>query len=172
MDALAAFLIFVILLLAEFYAANAWFAPFYRFGIPIFAVKAKRAPAADLAAAAARLSQVFKSTPRHPSILFKPIDAEHIALHENLFEHRAGIRYLPVMHTVIRYNRAANTVSLNGYLNWSILAALAFLIYRVSVDPSFIPVAILLVVVFLVSYISQAALLQQIAKYLAGQDAP
>lgn len=168
MDPFYAFLIFAVLLVLEHLASQSWLKPYYLSGIPVFFISGRVNAAADLTALAAWLTESFKSSPTHPSIFFKQIGLTQIALREALFELRAGIRYLPVMHAYIRFNPTGETFHITGYLNWSILAALVYLVYRATSDQTFFPVAILLMVVLVISYLSQVALLRQVASRLAN----
>lgn len=167
MDTFTAFFLFAALLAGDFLAAQTWLPVYYRFGLPVYFLSAgsKPAPAAIPSEQAARaLEAAFKSRPQHPSIRFKALGSNGIALHETLFENRGGFRYLPVMHSYIRLDPARGRLNITGSINAYALFVIGFLVYRSLAEPPFIPVAILILVVLAISYAAQAGLNQQIAR--------
>jgi hypothetical protein len=168
-DPFYAFLIFAVLLSLEHMAAQAWLGPYFRFGIPVFQHRTKLA-FNDLPEAARALGEKFRASPTHPSIRFRAIGERQVAFREQLFENRGGARYLPVMHSLIRVQPERRALVLTGYLNWYVLAALIYVVYRSMQDRSFIPVAVLVVFIFGLSYAVQAGVNRRIAQNLNGEE--
>jgi hypothetical protein len=156
MDPFYAFILFAMLVALETLAAQAWLPAYFRFGIPIYVRSAACAVPFDPSEAAGRLQESLKSSPMHPSIRFQAFNERQLAFREALFENRGGIKYLPVMHSLIRLRPGGRALTLTGYLNWSILAALLYLVYRTLTDRSFIPVAILVLFILTLSYVFQS----------------
>jgi hypothetical protein len=169
LDPFYAFLIFVVLLALENLAAQTWLGPYFRFGIPVAFQRGELNGSLDLPGEARALSEKFRANPIHPSIRFKPLGERQVAFREALFENRGGVRYLPVMHSLIRLHPERRLFTLTGYLNWYVLAALAYVLYRSLDDRSFIPVALLVVFIFALSYAVQASVNRSIASTINGQ---
>jgi hypothetical protein len=121
----------------------------------------------------------------HPTLQFRAIAAPSgaesdalLAFRERLFEDRPGGRYLPVMHSTARLSRSehlnlaeaptAADVTVTGRLNWTILYVLGYLIYRGMQDTRFVPVALLIVVVLLLSYAAQNSVNAKVAQQIAA----
>jgi len=174
MDPLIAFALFAVLLVLESLAAQRWSRPYFRLGIPIFFTRTALDQSLDAGQAAQALNRRFTSSPHHPSIRFKSIGPNQIALREVLFENRGGIRYLPVMHSLVRLHQQQGLITLTGYLNWSILAALVYIFYRSMAERSFIPVGLLIIFILSLSYLFQAAVTgrigQELQKMAASQN--
>ena len=166
MDPFYAFLIFAGLLVAENLAAQGWLAPYFRFGLPVFFTRAALPGPLDAAETAQALDARFQGGPLHPTIRFKPLGPRQVALREVLFEPRGGVRYLPVMHMLVRLDPHTARATLTGYLNYWVLAALAYLLYRGLNERSFIPVAVLVLFILGFSYLMQANLGRKIAAAL------
>lgn len=161
-DPFYAFLIFLAAAALDVLCAGVWLPVYYRFGIPLYS---RRRRLNDLAGSeietsrlAAALSERFRARPEHPSILFKALSEREIAAREKLFENRGGIRYLPVVHSLIRLHPERESVTVMGYINAYVLVALVYAAYRSTQETSFIPVALLILVVLGLSYAAQAGL--------------
>jgi len=169
MDPFYAFLIFAALLVLERMAASTWLAVYYRFGIPVMVIhrRLEAGERLDLEtfepkALAKALNGLFRARPDHPSIQFKALAAERksraeVAFHESLFETRAGFRYLPVTHALARLRLDEGVVSVTGYLDWYALFVLVYVVLATLQDRSFIFIAIIVVILFGVSYQFQKA---------------
>jgi hypothetical protein len=59
-------------------------------------------------------------------------------------------------------------VTVTGRLNWTILYVLGYLIYRGMQDTRFVPVALLIVVVLLLSYAAQNSVNAKVAQQIAA----
>jgi hypothetical protein len=162
MDTYTALIIFAGLLVLETLAAQSWAAPYFRLGIPVYFIRASLDGPLDAAQAARALEARFTASPLHPSIRFKPIAPGQIALRERLFENRVGVRYLPVMHALVRLHPRQRLFTLTGNLNWSVLAALVYVLYRSFSDRSFLPVGLLILFFFGISYVFQAGVTARI----------
>lgn len=156
MDPFTAFILFAILLVLENLAAQAWWPPYFRFGLPVFFSRAALPGVLDAAETAQALAAQFKANPLHPTIRFKPLGTHQVALREALFEPRGGVSYLPVMRLLVRLKPDAARATLTGYLNGWVLATLAYLPYRALSDRSFLPVALLVLLILGFSYLMQA----------------
>jgi hypothetical protein len=167
MDLFYAFLVFALVLAFELMAHLMWFGPYFRFGIPIFHKRQALTRPLGPAEAAQALEPAFHGRPEHPSIRFKVIGERTLAVREALFENRAGFRYLPVMHAALRLDRQDATAALTGYLNWYVLVTLVYIAYRASVERSFIPVAILVLFLFGLSFAAQVSLNRRVIHTLA-----
>jgi hypothetical protein len=167
LDPFYAFLIFAVLLALENMAAQMWLAPYFRFGIPVHVQRVNPAEPVHLPQATKALSEKFRANPEHPSIRFKLFGERQVAFREVLFENRGGVRYLPVMHSLVRLHPDRGTLALTGYLNWYVLAALVYVVYRSLSDRSFIPVAVLVVFIFGLSYAVQSAVNVRVAEALS-----
>jgi hypothetical protein len=183
MDTFYPFLGFVVVISLEMFAAYSWLGAYYRFGLPVNFTRRQLPPdaAAPLAAAPGALIsglvERFKSHPSYPTIQWKVISPPgkgrvDIALHEALFEPRRGFRYLPVMHSLARLDPAAGAVKVTGYISWYVLYILAYLAYSTTIDQTFIPVALLVIVIFVVSYFTQASINRMVAVEIASLLAP
>jgi hypothetical protein len=170
MDPFYAFLIFVSLVALDFLATNTWLAAYFRFGIPVYYHREALTGPLESRVVAQALQERFKSSPLHPSIRFKALNERQVALREAMFENRAGVRYLPVMHSLVRLQPRDGFLTLTGYLNWYVLATLAYLIYRSLAERSFIPVALLILFVLGLSYASQASVAGQVSRALPELD--
>ncbi len=168
MDPFYAFLIFAVLLVLENLAAQSWAAPYFRLGIPVFFTRAALDGPLPEAQAAQALEAQFKGGPLNPTVRFKPLGEGQIALREALFEPRGGIRYLPVFHALARIEPQSAQVTLTGYINVWVLAALAYMIYRAQADPGFVPVALLILFILAFSYVLQASVARRVV--LAAQE--
>lgn len=170
MDALTAFFLFAALLAFDFLSAQNWLPLYFRFGLPVFFLRAGAKPPRPAAAPipteqmARALEAGFKGRPQHPSIRFKALTPNGIALRETLFENRGGFKYLPVMHSYIRLDPARGRLTITGSLNAYTLFVIGYLVYRSLTEPSYIPVAILILVVLAISYAAQAGINQNIAR--------
>jgi hypothetical protein len=171
MDPFFAFITFAVLLALETLASQMGLPAYFRIGLPIFIKRRPdliNQPASQLAPLLVKRMQVSAG---HPSIHPRVLSATEIALQERLFENRPGGRYLPVMHSLLRLNPATGQITLVGFLNLYILAALGYAGYRSFADRSFIPVAILIILLLLISYVLQAGLYQRILTAVSS-DAP
>ena len=166
MDPFYAFLIFAGLLVVENLLAHGWVAAYFRFGIPVHFTRAALPGPLDAAETAQALDERFQGGPLHPTIRFKPLGPGQVALREALFEPRGGVRYLPVMHMLVRLDPHAMQASLTGYLNYWVLATLAYLLYRGLAERSFIPVALLVLFILAFSYVLQAGVGRRISATL------
>jgi hypothetical protein len=169
MDPFYAFLIFAVLLVLENLAAQTWLSLYFRIGLPVYYRRAalERPLTGETDAA---LNQAFEATPVHPSIRFKHLDPRTIALREALFENRAGFRYLPVMHSTLRIHPVSQTAALTGYINLSVLFIIIYAIQRAVVERSFIPVAALVLLVLVLSYLAQVSLNNRILAALQNLE--
>jgi hypothetical protein len=165
MDPFYAFLLFAVLVILENMAAQRWMPVYFRTGLPVFIRRVPLAGVPDTQAAVALLESAFQSGP-HAAVRFQKIAPGQVALRAELFAQRTGPRYLPVLHSLVELR--ANSVIVRGSLNWYILVALGYAVNRSYFDQTFIPVNILLIVIFVLSYLAQAAILEKVAKVLAG----
>jgi hypothetical protein len=185
MDHFYAFLTFAVILVLEQLAANTWLAAYYRFGLPVMVARKRLASGViapgrqeaerqeaetfspgDLARA---LTNLFQARPDHPSIRFKALANRQkkqveIAFHESFFEPRAGFRYLPVTHSLARLRLGQGEVTVTGYVDWYVLFVLVYLVLNTIQDRSFIFVAIVVLVIFGISYIFQKAVNSLVAE--------
>lgn len=170
MDPLTAFFLFAALLAFDFLSAQSWLPFYYRFGLPVFFLSAGSQPPRPAAVSiptdqAARVLQAaFKGRPQYPSVHFKALTSNGIALREALFENRGGFKYLPVIHSYIRIDPSSSRLTITGSINAYALFVIGYLVYRSLTEPSFIPVAILILVVLAISYAAQAGINQKIAR--------
>lgn len=170
MDALTAFFLFAALLAFDFLSAQIWLPYYFRVGLPVFFLSTGSKPPRPAAAPipteqmARTLEAGFRGRPQHPSIRFKALASNGIALRETLFENRGGFKYLPVMHSYIRLDPDHSRLSITGSINAYALFVIGYLVYRCLTEPSYIPVAILILVVLVISYAAQAGINQQIAR--------
>lgn len=185
MDHFYAFMAFVVIFSLEMFAAYSWLAAYYRFGLPVFLTRRglEQDPGSPLRvvpwALAKSLAEGFKNHPTYPTIQCQAIapagqlkgpvsERTEIALHEAMFEPRRGFRYLPVMHSLARLDLARGRVTVSGYIDWYVLFILVYLVVTTAADRSFIPVALLVLVIFVVSYFTQAAIDRAAAEKLAS----
>ena len=162
MDPLYAFLIFAALVILETLAHQFAVPGFFRIGLPVFFARRSRpgtVTANDLATALATQVDPAQGL---PILHFLVLSPSEIAVQERLFENRARGRFLPVMHSTLRVDSAGSQLTLTGYLNLYVLAAIAYIIYRAMQDQSFLPVGLLLLALFVISYVVQASLNQRI----------
>lgn len=171
------------LLALETWASSAWLPLYYRFGIPISVQRARiSASAIRPAELAQSLETRFQAQPGgaqtgrlvHPTLLFRVLPGAAgalLAFRERLFEDRPGGRYLPVMHATARLSQqdgsAGVDITVTGYLNWTILYVIGYLVYRGSVEARFVPVALLISVVLLLSYAAQNSVNGKVAQQIA-----
>jgi len=178
LDPFIAFIIFALLIVLDILAQQRWLAPYYSFGLPVSYSRKKlttriwlkngAAPSVVFTDAAAQdLEERFRGRPAHPSIQFHPLPGGGLAFREKLFENRGGFKYLPVMHSTARLNPERGQVSVTGYLNLWLIFTLGYVAYRVAIEPSFVPVALLALVVLLISYAAQHGLNRQVATSLS-----
>ncbi len=180
MDHFYAFLIFALLLVLEQMAANAWLAVYYRYGIPVMWTRRRLAVEAvppgrldpetiDPRELAKALTGLFKARPDHPSIQFRALKTRsnshvELAFHESLFEARAGFRYIPVTHALARLRLDQGDVTVTGYIDWYVLFVLVYLVLNSIRDQSFIFIAVIVVILFGVSYLFQRAVGRLVAE--------
>ncbi len=180
MDSLTGFFLFAVILVLEFLAQQTWFQPYYRIGIPLLRVRSSVHPwPADLPrdghAVAQALAPLFGSSPEHPTLHFKAFSPQYIAFRETLFENRGGFKYLPVIHSLIHLRpdgdstTGGGTLTVSGYLNIYVIFILVYLIARIRTEPSFLFVAALLLIIFGLSFATQAALNRRIAGALSRE---
>lgn len=114
----------------------------------------------------------------HPTLQFRVLPSSSgggnvamlLAFRERLFEDRPGGRYLPILHSTARLNAAqagSAAATVTGYLNWTILYVIGYLVYRSAVDYPFTPVALLIGVVLLLSYAAQHSVNTRVANQIA-----
>lgn len=168
MDPFIALLLFAVLLTGETLASHFFVPAYFQFGIPVYMSSGSLKEHQDRNEWSNHLNQVFQGNPVHPSIKFRPVLTDTLAAREAIFENRAGGRYLPVMHLTIRFNSSRAKFTLTGYLNWSILAAAVYMVYRTLDERSFLPVAILVSLLFVVSYSLQTGLYHRVVQVLKG----
>lgn len=171
MDPFYAFLVFALVLALDMLAGQFWVGWYYRFGLPVLVSRREwnPLPAAEPAAPvlAESLTPSFHGRPEHPSIRFKALSERLVAFREVLFENRGGGRYLPVMHCVLRLHPEERALSVVGYLNGYVLVALAYLVYRAWTEPSFLPVAALILVILGLSFIAQVSVSRRVLEAAA-----
>jgi hypothetical protein len=171
MDPFYAFVAFVVLVALETLASQAGLPAYFRIGLPIFIGRRPNPNRLKAGQLAPLLAERLQVSAGHNSIRPRVLSDSEIVLQERLFENRPGGRYLPVMHSLLRLDPTRGQVTLLGFLNLYVLAAVAYAVYRSLGDRSFIPVAILIVLLLMVSYVLQAGLNQRILS-AASQDAP
>jgi hypothetical protein len=162
MDPFYAFLIFAALVALETLAHQFALPGFFRIGLPVYLARRAvtgRPTAADLAAA---LANQVGPTQGLPVMHFPVLSPSEIAVQERLFENRSRGRFLPVMHSALRLDSASSRLTITGYLNLYVLAAIGYIIYRTLQDQTFLPVGLLLLALFVMSYVIQASLNQRI----------
>lgn len=170
MDTLTAFFLFAALLAFDFLSAQSWLPFYYRFGLPVFFLSAGSKPARPLNPSipteqmARALDATFKGRPQHPSIRFKALASNGIALREALFENRGGFKYLPVIHSYIRLDPSRSRLTITGSINAYTLFVIGYLVYRSLNDLSFIPVAILILGLLAISYVAQVSINSNISR--------
>ena len=167
MDPFYTFLVFTVVLILEQLAGQRWLKGYYLFGLPIFITQRNMGQLTHTADIAQALEQVIQEKPRQITLRFRVLNERVIAIREALFENRAGFRYFPVMHTVLQTQPEKRQLQLIGYLNWYVLVALVYLVYRAATEPGFIPVAILILFVLIISYAAQAGINRQIVEEAA-----
>lgn len=174
MDHFYAFLIFAVLVVLENMAEQSWLAPYYRLGIPIFFTRRplKLVASPDPKTLAKAMETRFTTTVQHPSIRFKALPGRGLllAFHEALFENRRGVRYLPVMHSLARVDAENQRLSVIGWLDWYVMFTLGYLLVTSLADTSFIPIAVVVLLLFSISYFSQSALNRRVAEQVAALD--
>ncbi len=187
MDHFYAFLIFAVLIILEQMARAAWLPIYYRLGIPVNLTRMPLAreatptgkPAAeDLSPVSLEkaLQERFKNNPHYSTIRFKSLTSKQaeaksfqpleIAFHETPFEARRGLRYLPVMHSRARIDGGRGLVTVIGFIDWYVIFTMVYLALTVLEDRSFIPVAVLVLLVLGLSYFGQSAVNRHVAERL------
>ena len=166
MDPFYAFLLFAVIVILELLAAQTWFGLYYRIGIPVSFHSVSLSREVDLAGTTQALEQRFKNRLEHPTIRFKPLSSGAIAFREALFENRAGFKYFPVIHSIVQINDNKGRATITSFLNWYVLFALVYIVYRTSNDFSFTPVGVLLLAIFFLSYFIQVRINRAIAQEL------
>lgn len=176
MDPFYGFLIFAFLVFIELLLAQTWVGAYFRLGIPIAmrTLALNSPPGQSTGDEAARalaqsLTERFSTRPLHPSLRFKAVAPSVIAYREVLFENRSGVRYIPVMHSVLRLHPEQCRITVTGYINWYVVFALVYMALRIQDDSSFAIVAVLVLVVLVVSYLTQSAVNAQVAQ-AAGEE--
>lgn len=164
MDPFYAFLIFILLLALDIFASQTWLGAYYRFGIPIYIRRVRPKSPLDPAHLISALEASFKSSPLNPSLRFRPVGGNAIAMRESLFENRTGLRYLPVFHTTLFDSADGSQTTITGFLNWYVLGTLLYIIYRTIGDSTYGVVAVLVVVIFLISYAGQMSVANRVGK--------
>lgn len=172
MSPFIAFLIFAGLVLIEMAAAHAWLPFYYLVGLPVYVRRFSVAPARTNASDSADLLARLNPAPiGQPSLEQHALPAPPgwlwLALREQMFENRPGLKYLPVMRAVLRVSTADGAALLTGYLNPSGLFALGYAVYRTLGERGFTPVAILIAFVLVMSYVAQRGVFDGAAKRLA-----
>lgn len=170
MDTIIAFLIFMLLLVGENLAAINWFPPYFWIGIPVYGSKHKLHNRILPENAVQILEKTFQNSVQHPSLKFKQIAPNQIALREALFENRPGPKYLPIMHSRIRLHPTSGEFTITGVLNWYVLGVLIFIAYRVYNDFTFLPVALLILLIFGLSFAAQLGINQRLGRFLQDQS--
>jgi hypothetical protein len=115
---------------------------------------------------ASTLQERFRGRPAHPSIQFHPLPGGALAFREKLFENRGGFKYLPVMHSTARLHPENGQIKVTGYLNLWVIFTLGYSAYRAAVEPGFVPVALLVLLVLVLSFATQAGINRQVARAL------
>ncbi len=178
MDHFYAFLTFAVILALEWLARETWLAVYYRIGIPVNIIRGGaqgKAPGQAAASPveadgtgslknlAAALDERFKNRPGPPALpalpalRFKLLSGGAIAFRETLFNARGGPRYFPVMHSFIKIDPGRGDARVTGWLNWYVVFLLVYLVLNSIADQSFLFVAVLVLVLFGLSYAAQAA---------------
>jgi hypothetical protein len=182
MDTFYSFLIFAILVLLELLAAQSWLAAYYRFGIPVMSARRKLSPGTAKIALenqdpfaprelAKKLTQSFSPHPGHTSLQFKALSTKNksqveIAFHEALFNPQPGFRYLPVTHALARMRLDSGEIKITGYLDWYVVFVLMYLVQASIQDLSFIFIAVIVLIIFGVSFLTQRTLYGWVAERL------
>lgn len=172
MDPFIAFLIFIVAIALDLLASQTWLGPYFRFGIPIYYRRANYIYQGEPQAAAKALTELFHSRPAHPSIRFKVLPGKPtaIAFQEAMFENRGGFKYLPVIHSLARLH--PDSVSVTGSINWYVIFTLIYLASRIPVDPSLIFIAVVVVIIFVMSYLAQAGINNRILAEIQKAPGP
>lgn len=155
------------LIAGEFFAAQNWFGPYFRFGLPIYIQRADLPT--GLETAPETLEQRLKARPHTPRIHFKTIAPGWVAFREAYLESGNGIRYLPVMHSVAQFDRDQGQVVVTGYLNWYVMFTLVYMLLRALAEPSFSIVAALILVLFGLSYAAQWGINRAVVEALGNR---
>lgn len=161
LDTLTAFLIFAVLLALELLARQNWLPAYYRFGIPVYHARGEMNNRAAPEGLEHALAERFKERPGIPRLRFKQLsggpERAAIAFHEALFEPRGGPRFFPMMHSLVEVDTARREARVTGWLNGYVIFLLGYLVYATLMDRGFLFVAVLVVFLFGLSYIAQAA---------------
>lgn len=117
------------------------------------------------------LEQRMHNRPGMPRVRFKAIAPRLMAFREAFFEGGNRIRYLPVMHSAVSFDPDGGALTVTGYLNWYVLFILIYMLLRSLDEPSFILVAVLILVVLGLSYLMQWGVNQAVAAVLSADAA-
>jgi hypothetical protein len=160
----------ILALVADILLAALWFAPYFRFGLPIYVRTFPSKPATNWPLPAHELEQAFKSS-LALSMSFRPLNESQYAFREKLLQFKL-YRYLPIMHGLLTWNHAQGSIQIKGYANWfpavfvaiSAIQAIAYALQG-STTSLLIPIACIFIVA--ISYPVEAYSYAQIGRYAA-----
>jgi hypothetical protein len=153
-----------VIIALELAAAQSWFGPYFRFGIPIY-FRRETAPVRS-GLKGADLEPRFTNRPQLPRIRFKSLSRQWIAFHEAFFENRGTVHYVPVMHSSVQLDPQKNRLTIIGYLDWYVIFTFIYLVLRSLDDPSFSFVGVLVLFIFSLSYFVQRNINHHVAEEL------
>jgi hypothetical protein len=154
-----------LIILAEIIMSGFWVPIYFQKGLPLYKkTRSYYNEESTLDIDVDALSIIFKRR-WVQSIIFRLLSSNEIAFREKIFE-IAFMYYVPIMHGLIRIDRNRMSVSLIGYVNWSIPIGIAFFINPYYSDSPFTrnsPMFIyFLLIVLLFSYFAQLRIFNKI----------
>lgn len=164
--------IFIILVITETSFQQAWFPPYFRFGIKLFSRRIPIYGASSGILDWDRFLTDFESSGCEPSLQFWPLSEKEIAFREKLFP-SSPFRSSPVMHGIIRYLPEERVVAVSGFLKWSVLAFI-FVVFSMTYKAMQWIIPVLFMTIIVCCYIVQANRYRRVCDALAqefGQQA-
>jgi hypothetical protein len=139
------YLLVLAVVLIEVGVTLAWFAPYYRFGIPVFrrSVRLEEAPVVD----AEELTGIFRGS-WVPPIVFRRFADGTLLFREGFA--LTVTSYTPVMRGVLSYDEETRTLVVTGRVNWSVLAFVAVTAFTLPHTQTFLFMGALLLVLYTV----------------------
>ena len=106
--------------LVEVILSGTWNKTYFTTGIQIFVIKIPVELRHSNIPSSQKLEARFYSS-WSSSLVFNEIESHTYGFREKLFEFRL-VRYSPIMHGILVFDRETNEVVVKGYVNWFILA--------------------------------------------------
>ena len=92
-------------------------APFYfRYGVPLFVKTCSYSKEPETLTNPITLDQLYEGS-WGPSTLFQSLGPGETAFRQKVFEYRI-LKYLPLMHGIVRRDRSRQVMTVTGYANW------------------------------------------------------